>query len=100
MEKRSFEMDELVRYCNKNGFIFQGCEIYGGLANTWDYRPLGTRLKNSIKDAWRYFFIQLRDNSFELDSDILMNPSVWEASAHLASFTDPMLDCKGCKMRH
>jgi glycyl-tRNA synthetase len=98
--KRHFEMDELVRYCNQYGFIFQGSELYGGLANTWDYGPLGTRLKNNIKDAWRYYFIQLRDNSFELDSDILMNPTVWEASGHLAGFTDPLLDCKGCHMRH
>ena len=98
--KRKFEMDELVRYCNQYGFIFQGSELYGGLANTWDYGPLGTRLKNNIKDAWRYYFIQLRENSYELDSDILMNPTVWEASGHLAGFTDPLLDCKGCNTRH
>lgn len=71
-----------------------------GLANTWDYGPLGTRLKNNIKDAWRYYFIQMRDNSFELDSDILMNPATWKASGHLDSFTDPLLDCKECKTRH
>lgn len=100
MAKRNFEMDELVRYCNQYGFIFQGSEIYGGLANTWDYGPLGTRLKNNLKDAWRYYFIQLRDNSFELDSDILMNPTVWDASGHLAGFTDPLLDCKECNTRH
>lgn len=98
--KRKFEMDELVRYCNQYGFIFQGSELYGGLANTWDYGPLGTRLKNNIKDAWRYYFIQLRENSYELDSDILMNPTVWEASGHLAGFTDPLLDCKECHTRH
>ena len=90
----------MVAYCNQYGFIFQGSEIYGGLANTWDYGPLGTRLKNNIKDAWRYFFIQSRDNSFELDSDILMNPTVWKASGHLDSFSDPLLDCKECKTRH
>ncbi len=93
-------MEEMVAYCNQYGFIFQGSEIYGGLANTWDYGPLGTRLKNNIKDAWRYFFIQSRDNSFELDSDILMNPTVWKASGHLDSFSDPLLDCKECKTRH
>ncbi len=98
--KKKIEMDELVRYCNQYGFIFQGSELYGGLANTWDYGPLGTRLKNNIKDAWRYYFIQMRDHSFELDSDILMNPTVWEASGHLAGFTDPLLDCKGCHTRH
>lgn len=97
---KQFSMEELVAFCNQYGFIFQGSEIYGGLANTWDYGPLGTRLKNNIKDAWRYYFIQKRDNSYELDSDILMNPTVWEASGHLASFTDPLLDCKECKTRH
>ena len=100
MEQRSFTMEELVAYCNQYGFIFQGSEIYGGLANTWDYGPLGTRLKNRIKDAWRYYFIQQRENSFEVDADILMNPRVWEASGHLAGFTDPLLDCKACKTRH
>ena len=98
-EKRSFTMEELVAYCNQYGFIFQGSEIYGGLANTWDYGPLGTRLKNNIKDAWLYFFIQKRDNSYEIDADILMNPTVWEASGHLAGFTDPLLDCRECKTR-
>lgn len=97
---RKMTMEEMVNYCNQYGFIFQGSEIYGGLANTWDYGPLGTRLKNNIKDAWRYYFIQRRDNSFELDSDILMNPTVWKASGHLDSFTDPLLDCKECKTRH
>lgn len=98
--RRTLDIEEVVRYCNQYGFIFQGSEIYGGLANTWDYGPLGTRLKNNIKDAWRYYFIQLKDNSFELDSDILMNPTVWEASGHLAGFTDPLLDCKSCNTRH
>jgi glycyl-tRNA synthetase len=97
---KKLSMEELVAYCNQYGFIFQGSEIYGGLANTWDYGPLGTRLKNNIKDAWRYYFIQKRDNSYEIDSDILMNPMVWEASGHLSSFTDPLLDCKECKTRH
>lgn len=93
-------MDELVAYCSQYGFIYQGSEIYGGLANTWDYGPLGTRLKNQVKDAWRYYFIQQRENSYEVDADILMNPRVWEASGHLAGFTDPLLDCKECKTRH
>lgn len=97
---KKFTMEEMAAYCNQYGFIFRGSEIYGGLANTWDYGPLGTRLKNNIKDAWRYFFIQLRDNSYELDSDILMNPTVWEASGHVSSFADPLVDCKSCKTRH
>ena len=67
-------MEAMVNYCNRYGFVFQGSEIYGGLSNTWDYGPLGARLKNNIKDAWRYYFIQNVDNSFELDADILMNP--------------------------
>ncbi len=96
----SLSMEEMMAYCNQYGFIFQGSELYGGLANTWDYGPLGTRLKNNFKDAWRYYFIQMRDNSYELDSDILMNPTVWKASGHLDSFTDPLLDCKECKTRH
>ena len=100
MERRNFSMDEVVSYCNQYGFIFQGSEIYGGLANTWDYGPLGTRLKNQVKDAWRYYFIQTRENSYEVDADILMNPKVWEASGHLAGFSDPLLDCKECKTRH
>lgn len=93
-------MDELVNYCKQYGFIFQGSEIYGGLANTWDYGPLGSRLKNNIKDAWRKRFIQERKNSYELDADILMHPRVWEASGHVGGFSDPLLDCKNCKTRH
>lgn len=100
MEKRSFSMEEVVAYCNQYGFIFQGSEIYGGLANTWDYGPLGTRLKNQLKDEWRKYFIQQRENSYEVDADILMNPRVWEASGHLAGFSDPLLDCRECKTRH
>ena len=93
-------MEKLVNYCKQYGFIFQGSEIYGGLANTWDYGPLGARLKNNLKDAWRKRFIQERDNAYELDADILMHPKVWEASGHVGSFSDPLIDCKGCKMRH
>lgn len=93
-------MEDLIAYCNQYGFIFQGSEIYGGLANTWDYGPLGTRLKNNLKDAWRYYFIQRRQNSYEVDADILMNPMVWKASGHLDGFSDPLIDCKECKTRH
>lgn len=93
-------MEDLVNYCKQYGFIFQGSEIYGGLANTWDYGPLGTRLKNNIKDCWRKRFIQERKNAYELDADILMHPLVWEASGHVGSFSDPLADCKECKTRH
>ena len=92
-------MEKLVNYCKQYGFIFQGSEIYGGLANTWDYGPLGSRLKNNIKDSWRKRFIQERPNAYEVDSAILMHPKVWEASGHVASFSDPLVDCKNCKSR-
>ena len=93
-------MEKIVALCKTRGYIFPGSEIYGGLANTWDYGPLGTRLKNNIKDAWRKRFIQERKNSYEVDAAILMHPKVWEASGHVASFSDPLLDCKECKARH
>ena len=98
MEKMT--MDKMVNLCKQYGFIFQGSEIYDGLANTWDYGPLGSRLKNNIKDAWRKRFIQERPNAFEVDADILMHPKVWEASGHVASFADPLTDCRECKTRH
>ena len=93
-------MDKIVNVCKQYGFIFQGSEIYGGLANTWDYGPLGSRLKNSVKDAWRKRFIQENDNSYELDAAILMHPRVWVASGHVGGFSDPLVDCKECKTRH
>ena len=94
------KMEDLVNYCKQYGFIFQGSEIYGGLANTWDYGPLGSRLKNNVKDAWRKRFIQERPNAYEVDADILMHPRVWEASGHVDSFADPLTDCRHCKTRH
>ncbi len=93
-------MEKIVNLCKARGFIYPGSEIYGGLANTWDYGPLGTRLKNNVKDTWRKRFIQERPNAYELDADILMHPRVWEASGHVESFADPLLDCKECKTRH
>jgi len=93
-------MEKIVSLCKGRGFIFAGSEIYGGLANTWDYGPLGSRIKNNVKETWRKRFIQERKNSYEVDADILMHPRVWEASGHVASFSDPLLDCKECKMRH
>ena len=97
---KEITMEELVNYCKQYGFIFQGSEIYGGLANTWDYGPLGAKLKNNIKDTWRKRYIQERKNAYELDAAILMHPRVWEASGHVSSFTDPLIDCKKCKARH
>ena len=98
MEK--ITMEKMVNLCKQYGFIFQGSEIYDGLANTWDYGPLGSRLKNNVKDAWRKRFIQERPNAYEVDADILMHPRVWEASGHVASFADPLTDCRECKTRH
>ena len=92
-------MEQMVNFCKNYGFIFPGSEIYGGLANTWDYGPLGARVKNNIKEAWRRKFIQERDNAYEVDAGILMHPRVWEASGHVSSFSDPLIDCKECKMR-
>ena len=98
MEK--ITMEKMVNLCKQYGFIFQGSEIYDGLANTWDYGPLGSRLKNNIKDAWRKRFIQERPNAYEVDADILMHPKVWKASGHVDSFADPLTDCRECKTRH
>jgi len=96
----NIKMEDMVNFCKQYGFIFQGSEIYGGLANTWDYGPLGSRLKNNVKDAWRKRFIQERSNAYEVDADILMHPRVWEASGHVSSFSDPLADCKECQTRH
>lgn len=92
-------MEELVNYCKQYGFVFQGSEIYGGLSNTWDYGSLGRELKNNIKNAWWKKFIQENLYNYGLDSAILMNPEVWVASGHVASFADPLIDCKKCKGR-
>ncbi len=92
-------MDKIVSVCKSRGFIFPGSEIYGGLANTWDYGPLGVELKKNIKDAWWKKFIQESPNNVGLDSAILMNPKTWEASGHLGGFSDPLMDCKKCQAR-
>ena len=93
-------MEKLVNLCKSRGFIYPGSEIYGGLANTWDYGPLGTELKNNIKNAWKKKFIQENENNVGLDAAILMNPETWVASGHVSSFADPLIDCKECKTRH
>ena len=97
---KELTMQDLVNLCKKYGFIFQGSEIYDGLANTWDYGPLGVELKNNIKKMWWKRFVQESPYSYGVDAAILMNPRVWEASGHVGSFTDPLLDCKECKARH
>ena len=93
-------MDKLVALCKNRGFIYPGSEIYGGLANSWDYGPLGVLLKNNIKAAWWKKFVVESEFNVGLDSAILMNPSIWKASGHIGGFSDPLLDCKGCKARH
>ena len=93
-------MDTIVSLCKSRGFIYPGSEIYGGLANTWDYGPLGSELKNNIKAVWRKKFIQESKYNVGLDAAILMNPQTWVASGHVGGFSDPLIDCKECKTRH
>ncbi len=99
-DKNVVTMEKLVNLCKSRGIIFPGSEIYGGMGNTWDYGPVGVEIKNNIKRAWWKRFVQESDNSFGVDAAILMNPKVWEASGHTASFSDPKMDCKECKSRH
>ena len=93
-------MQEMVNYCKHYGFVFQGSEIYGGLANTFDFGPVGVLLKRNLKEAWIKRFIQEDTNNVSLDSAILMNPKTWEASGHITTFSGPLIDCKCCKMRY
>ncbi|MBI2453242.1 glycine--tRNA ligase [Candidatus Peregrinibacteria bacterium] len=95
----SVTMDKIVSLCKRRGFIFPGSEIYGGLANTWDYGPYGVELANNIKRLWWKYFIQNREDMVGLDAGIFMNSRVWEASGHISSFSDPLMDCKSCKER-
>ena len=94
------DFNKIVNLCKARGIIFPGSDIYDGLANTWDYGPVGVELKNNIKRAWWKKFVQESHNSFGVDADIFMNSRVWEASGHTASFSDPKMDCKSCKTRH
>jgi len=100
MKNTDKQMSTIVSLCKGRGFIFAGSEIYGGLANTWDYGPLGVELKNNVKKAWWKKFVQESRFNVGLDSGILLNPQVWVASGHVVNFNDPLIDCKGCKMRH
>lgn len=93
-------MDKIVSLCKGRGFVYSGSEIYGGLANTWDYGPLGVELKNNVKKAWWKKFVQESRYNVGLDSAILMNPQTWVASGHVGGFADPLMDCKECKTRH
>ncbi len=93
-------MEKFVNFLKQQGFVYQGSEIYGGLANAWDYGPLGVELKNNIKQAWWKTFVQHHPNNVGLDAGILMNPEVWVASGHVGGFSDPLIDCKECGSRH
>ncbi len=93
-------MDKIVSLAKSRGFVYSGSEIYGGLANTWDYGPLGVAFKNNIKSAWWKKFVQQSPTNVGLDSAILMNPQVWVASGHVGGFSDPLMDCRSCKTRH
>ena len=92
-------MDKIVSLCKRRGFVFQSSEIYGGLGSVWDYGPLGVELKKNVKDRWWRAMVQARDDIEGLDAAILMHPKVWEASGHVAGFTDPLVDCRTCKSR-
>ena len=100
MEESKLTMDTLVALAKGRGFVYPGSEIYGGLANSWDYGPLGVELKNNVKRAWWKKFVQESPYNVGLDSAILMNPETWVASGHLGGFSDPLMDCKNCKTRH
>ena len=99
MKNTEKTMDQIVNLCKGRGFIFAGSEIYGGLANTWDYGPLGVELKNNVKKAWWKKFVQENPYNVGLDAAILMNPQTWVASGHLAGFSDPLMDCRECHER-
>ncbi len=97
---QDLKLETIVAHAKDTGFVFQGSEIYGGLANTWDFGPLGVELKNNIKKVWWQKFVRSNQSNVGLDASILMNPKVWEASGHLKTFNDPLMDCKSCNSRH
>ena len=98
--ENNLTMDKLVALCKGRGFVYPGSEIYGGLANSWDYGPIGSELKKNIKELWWKRFIHENEYNVGIDAAIIMNPKVWQASGHLAGFSDPLIDCKECKTRH
>ena len=100
MKNREKTLDMIVNLCKNRGFIYPGSEIYGGLANSWDYGPLGVEFKNNVKKAWMKKFVQESPYNVGLDAAILMNPQTWVTTGHVSSFSDPLLDCRACKSRH
>src|SRR6266700_1930726 len=93
-------LETLVSLCKRRGFIYPGSEIYGGLSGTWDYGPLGVELKKNIENIWWRMFVQDRDDMYGIDTSILMNPAVWEASGHVGGFNDPFVEDKKTKKRY
>ncbi|MBR2836931.1 glycine--tRNA ligase [Candidatus Saccharibacteria bacterium] len=93
------KLDKIVSLCKRRGFIFPGSEVYGGMAGTWDFGPLGVQLKKNIMDAWWHYWVEFRDDIYGVDAAIIMNPKTWEASGHTATFADPLVECKECKSR-
>ena len=100
MNNREKSFDTIVALCKNRGFVYPGSEIYGGLANSWDYGPLGVEFKNNVKKAWLKKFVQESPTNVGLDAAIIMNPETWITTGHVAGFSDPLLDCKACKARH
>ena len=92
-------MEKIISLCKRRGFVYQGSEIYGGLAGTWDYGPLGVALRNNIKNIWWKMFVDMRDDMYGVDAAILMHPKVWESSGHVSGFSDPLVECSNCKNR-
>ncbi|MGM9550547.1 MAG: glycine--tRNA ligase, partial [Faecousia sp.] len=99
MKNSEKTLDMIVNLCKSRGFVYAGSEIYGGLANSWDYGPLGVEFKNNVKKAWLKKFVQESDYNVGLDAAILMNPQTWITTGHVGSFSDPLVDCKGCGSR-
>ena len=100
MEQSEKTLDMIVNLCKNRGYVFPGSEIYGGLANSWDYGPLGVEFKNNVKKAWLKKFVQESPYNVGLDAAIIMNPQTWVTTGHVSSFSDPLLDCRACKARH
>src|SRR4051812_30390221 len=98
-EEKNQRMEDIVSLCKRRGFVFQGSEIYGGLAGTWDFGHLGLMLKNNIKNIWWNQFVTSREDMYGLDTAILMNQKVWQASGHAKGFADPLVECENCKRR-
>ena len=99
MKNSEKTLDMIVNLCKNRGYVYAGSEIYGGLANAWDYGPLGVEFKNNVKKAWMKKFVQESDYNVGLDAAILMNPTTWVTTGHVGNFSDPLVDCKGCGSR-